>query len=165
MLPLPELSRTLLHVLYFVSIMLFFPISLLLPHSEPGYDWWWGEILVSSLWWTVWPWCGNLLSHLQICNSDLILLCSKSPCYSTNTSPQVSPFLLQFSGSEQIAVLVFCWGPAGAAFQNKYTGLNPQLCRALTWCTIDKRLRFRVYAIFLHPWSRPVQFKLAYRLF
>lgn len=36
----------LLHVLYFVSIMLFFPISLSLPHSEPGYDWWWGEILV-----------------------------------------------------------------------------------------------------------------------
>lgn len=45
----------LLHVLYFVSIMLFFPISLLLPHSEPGYDWWWGEILVCC--------CGELCDH------------------------------------------------------------------------------------------------------
>lgn len=45
----------LLHVLYFVSIMLFFPISLLLPHSEPGYDWWWGEILVCC--------CGESCDH------------------------------------------------------------------------------------------------------
>lgn len=46
------------------SITLFFLIPLLLPHSEPGYDRWRGELSVGCVWWLLW-YCLNLLFSLH----------------------------------------------------------------------------------------------------
>lgn len=46
------------------SVTLFFLIPLLLPHSEPGYDRWRGELSVGCVWWLLW-YCLNLLFSLR----------------------------------------------------------------------------------------------------
>ena len=37
-----------------VPVTLFFLVPLLLSHSEPGYDRWWGELSVGCVWWLTW---------------------------------------------------------------------------------------------------------------
>lgn len=103
----------LLHVLYFVSIMLFFPISLLLPHSEPGYDWWWGEIPVCC--------CGELCDHrvamyCLICKFALLvsLCCVANPLVRAQHTDVTGSSCLVFSSlllsrPWQIVAFVVCW--------------------------------------------------------
>lgn len=119
----------LLHVWYFISIMLFFPISLLLPHSEPGYDWWWGEILVCC--------CGDLYDrhvamYCLFCShiSCLVVLCGKHLCWHRTHRCHwllfpclglPSPCCWEFSRPQQTALFVVCWKQEEGQCQSKST--------------------------------------------